>query len=71
MKPHRQPYLAQKKRKKDYARAKGVVIHRILETLAQKRPCPDPKAIAVALSERGNPLKEAEEIAPHVYGRMR
>lgn len=52
----------------DYARAKGVVIHRILETLAQKRPCPDPKAIAVALSEEGIPLKEAEEIAPHVMG---
>jgi ATP-dependent helicase/nuclease subunit A len=49
-----------------YARARGVVIHRILETLAQKESCPESGAIAVALEKEGIPFKEAGEMAPQV-----
>jgi ATP-dependent exoDNAse (exonuclease V) beta subunit len=50
-----------------YARARGVVIHQILETLARKQSCPDGRAIAVALEREGIPLKEAWEIAPQIF----
>jgi len=49
-----------------YARARGVVIHRILETLAGKQSCPEVGAIAVALEREGIPFEETEEIAPQV-----
>jgi ATP-dependent exoDNAse (exonuclease V) beta subunit len=49
-----------------YARARGVVIHRILETLARKESCPKAGAIAVALEREGIPFKEAGEMAPQV-----
>jgi len=49
-----------------YARARGVVIHRILETLALKQSCPESGAIAVALEREGIPFKEAGEMAPQV-----
>jgi ATP-dependent exoDNAse (exonuclease V) beta subunit len=49
-----------------YARARGVVIHRILETLARKQSCPQGGAIPVALEGEGIPFKEAEEMAPQV-----
>jgi len=49
-----------------YARARGVVMHRILETLARKESCPNGGAIAVALEREGIPFKEAEEMAPQV-----
>jgi len=49
-----------------YARARGVVIHRILETLARKQSCPESGAIAVALEREGIPFQEAGEMAPQV-----
>ncbi len=49
-----------------YARARGLVIHRLLETLARKGTCPDPQAITSALSEEGIPMSEAREISPQV-----
>ena len=49
-----------------YARARGVVIHRILETFARKQSPPEYEAIAVALAREGIPFKEAEEMARQV-----
>jgi len=50
----------------DYARARGLVIHRLLETLCRRRPLPDLQAVALALSAEGMPLDEAKEMAPDV-----
>jgi len=49
-----------------YARARGVVIHRLLETLARKQSCPEAEAIAVALEKEGILFKEAGEVASHL-----
>jgi ATP-dependent exoDNAse (exonuclease V) beta subunit len=49
-----------------YARARGVVIHRILETFARKQSPPEYEAIAVALAREGIPFKEAEEMSRQV-----
>ena len=49
-----------------YARARGVVIHQILETLARKQSCPEGRAIAVALEREGIPFNEAGEMAPQI-----
>jgi ATP-dependent exoDNAse (exonuclease V) beta subunit len=52
----------------DYGRAKGLVIHRILETLSRNDPAPDVERVAVALSGEGIPPGEAKEMAPQVLG---
>jgi ATP-dependent exoDNAse (exonuclease V) beta subunit len=49
-----------------YARARGVVIHRILETFAREQSPTQCGAIAVALAREGIPFKEAEEMAGKV-----
>lgn len=49
-----------------FARTRGVVIHRILETLARNQSCPPCEAIAVALEREGIPFKEAGEMAPQL-----
>jgi ATP-dependent exoDNAse (exonuclease V) beta subunit len=49
-----------------YARARGVVIHRILEILAREQPCPESEAIAAALAREGIPLKETVGMAHQV-----
>jgi ATP-dependent helicase/nuclease subunit A len=48
------------------ARARGLVIHRLLETLCRNRPLPDVPAVALALSGEGISLTEAREMAPDV-----
>lgn len=49
-----------------YARARGVVIHRILETLARGQPHPESEAITSALAREGIPLKETVGMAHQV-----
>jgi len=50
----------------DDSRARGLVIHRLLETLCRRGPLPGLEAVALALSAEGTPLDEAKEMAPHV-----
>ena len=52
----------------DYGRARGLVIHRVLETLARNDPAPDLESVAVALSGEGIPPGEAKGMAPQVLG---
>lgn len=49
-----------------YARARGVVIHRILETLAREQSYLESEAIASALAQEGIPLKETVGMAHQV-----
>jgi ATP-dependent helicase/nuclease subunit A len=58
--------LGSEEAEEGYGRARGLILHRILETLVRKKGCPDPQAIASALSSEGVPLNEAEEDAGDV-----
>jgi ATP-dependent exoDNAse (exonuclease V) beta subunit len=46
-----------------FARARGVVIHRLLERLSRNQPAPRPESIAVTLAAEGIPHHEAQEMA--------
>jgi len=52
-------------------RARGIVLHRLLETLSKGGSLPDSEAVAMALSAEGLPLTEARQRAPDVLKEAR
>lgn len=60
------PVISGAEEEDEFLRARGVVIHRILDTLALQKIHPNTWTIAAALMDEGLPLKEAKLISEEV-----